>query len=80
MPSAFDQISRHDPNVDSDRDDDGRKRNSEIPNGWAYIPSSWEQIEMILAPELSARERLALDTLMHKEIDEIQDRLGFFFG
>ncbi len=49
----------------------------EIPKGWAYAPTSWDQIEKIQAPDLSARERLALDQLMHKGINEIQNELGF---
>ena len=49
----------------------------EIPKGWGYAPTTWEQIEIIQAPDLSARERLALDQLMHKGIDEIRNGLGF---
>ena len=49
----------------------------EIPRGWAYAPSGWDHIEMILAPDLSARERLALDQLMHMGSQELQDKLGF---
>ena len=47
------------------------------PEGWPYTPSDWDQIEMILAPDLSARERLALDQLMHEEPSEINNKLGF---
>ena len=48
-----------------------------VPESWPYTPSDWDQIEMILAPDLSARERLALDQMMHEEPREINNRLGF---
>ena len=49
----------------------------DIPSGWDYAPTNWGQIEMILAPDLSVRERLALDQLIHKGSEEIQHELGF---
>lgn len=49
----------------------------ECPKGWVYAPDSWEEIEMIMAPDLSARERLALDQLMHRSPREVQEELGF---
>ena len=49
----------------------------EMPEGWTYSPASWNEIEKIMAPDLSARERLALDHLMHRNLDEIQEELGF---
>ena len=49
----------------------------EVPKGWEYAPKKWDEIERIVAPDLSARERLALDHLMHKGASEIRDQLGF---
>lgn len=49
----------------------------EIPEGWSYAPSDWNQIEMIMAPDLSARERFALDHLMHESPSQVQEELGF---
>ena len=54
-----------------------RNGTPDLPKGWAYAPSNWDQIEIIRVSELSTRERLALDQQMHKEYEDIRDFLGF---
>lgn len=54
-----------------------RSGTPKLPESWTYTPPDWDQIEMILTPELSARERLALDRVMHMEVEAIQSSLGF---
>ena len=48
-----------------------------IPKGWPYAPSDWNHIEVVLAPDLSARERLALDRLIQEEPSRVNEILGF---
>jgi len=53
------------------------KGDPRIPPSWAYKPSDWSDIQRIYAPDLSARERYAIDRLMHKSADEITEELLF---
>lgn len=46
-------------------------------DAWGYAPTDWGDIEKIFAPDLSPRERYALDKLMHKQPEEINESLGF---
>lgn len=48
-----------------------------VPNSWSLIPENWTNIERIHAPDLSIRERHALDRLINKDSHEIAENLVF---
>ena len=52
-------------------------RKAIIPETWRYAPTDWNGIERIKAPDLSPRERYALDQLMHQDAEAVSDALGF---
>ena len=41
------------------------------------MPPDWSSVERIIAPDLSPRERMALDKEMHGEVDGVASILGF---
>ena len=45
--------------------------------GWKYLSTDWSNVERIVAPDLSPRERHALDKKMHSDYVAITDYLGF---
>ena len=45
--------------------------------GWKYLSTGWLNVERIIAPDLSPRERYALDKKMHSDYVAITDYLGF---
>lgn len=48
------------------------------PKGWPFLPGEGlEEIEKIVAPDLSPREQYALDKFMHEEAEVIEEKLGF---
>jgi hypothetical protein len=48
-----------------------------VPEGWAYKPTGWNDIQKIYAPDLSAKERYAVDRLMHKLPEQVAGELAF---
>lgn len=48
-----------------------------VPSSWTLMPESWHDIEKIYAPDLSSRERHALDRLIDKEASEVSKELAF---
>lgn len=48
-----------------------------VPAGWNFAPTSWSDVERIVAPDLSPREKLALDKEMHGDPEQIPTILGF---
>lgn len=56
--------------------DDGDPQ-SVIPQAWRFAPDNWDGIQKIEAPDLSPRERYALDKIMHESPDKISKILGF---
>jgi hypothetical protein len=48
-----------------------------VPASWAYKPASWNDIQKIYAPDLSARERYAVDRLMHQLPAQVSGQLSF---
>lgn len=55
-------------------DDDGQPA---VPASWPYKPADWTDVLKIYAPDLSARERYAIDRLMHKDPDVVSKELLF---
>jgi len=47
------------------------------PEAWTYFPSDWGSIEQIVAPDLSPRERYALDKVMHRDAGAVTTSFGF---
>ncbi len=48
---------------------------------WPHFNAEWKNPVQINIPELSARERMAIDKLLHnREADDIHTELGFLFG
>lgn len=48
-----------------------------MPGSWSFVPPSWSSVERIIAPDLSPRERLALDKEMHGDANVVASILGF---
>ena len=48
-----------------------------MPGSWNFGPPNWSSFERIIAPDLSPRERLALDKEMHGDADAVASILGF---
>jgi len=48
-----------------------------VPSSWSFGPQDWSSVERIVAPDLSPRERLALDKEMHGDADTVASVLRF---
>ena len=48
-----------------------------VPAGWNFKPSNWSDVERIVAPDLSPREKFALEKEMHMDPDMVSSKLGF---
>lgn len=48
-----------------------------VPGSWSFLPTNWSSVERIIAPDLSPRERMALDKKMHGAVDGVASILGF---
>jgi hypothetical protein len=46
-------------------------------SGWEFLPDGWAHIVQIIAPDLSIREKLAIDGLLAHEPAEIIRQIGF---
>lgn len=48
-----------------------------LPAGWTFVPANWSSVERIIAPDLSPREKFALDKEMHGDADTVISALAF---
>ncbi|WDQ98161.1 hypothetical protein PSC71_13080 [Devosia sp. J2-20] len=46
-------------------------------DNWKFKPADWSDVERIIAPDLSPRERMTLDKQMHGDASEVAAALGF---
>ena len=57
-------------------------KGSELPSAlrdWEYLSQDWSDIKHITAPDLSPRERYALDKQMNEAVSQVEEQLGFRF-
>ena len=51
----------------------------QVPLGWRFVPSDWQDILLIDLPDLTPSERYRFDPVMHHTVEEISAILGFNF-